>query len=190
MGEKIGELVVKKYFEKGALDDQMKICQFIDGVIGVCQKYIPSLDISLKKPKRIADEAVTQEGSSKKQKLDLPLVKDLPNEIWFKIFSLLPSKFVLGTISRVSKRFFSIAHQVVEHLIINNLDAQAIVYVSKSLGSLTFLRELTITNCPDSTKLVPIALESNPGLKTLAVDFYQKEIATFGKNLDYLEVKF
>ena len=190
MGEKIGELVVKKYFGKGALADEMKICQFIDGVIGVCQKYIPSLDTSLKKPKRIADEAVTQEGSAKMQKLDLPLVKDLPNEIWFKIFSNLPSKYVLGTICRVSKRFQRIGCDVVKKISIDNLGSQAISHASKTLQNLTYLRELSITNCPDSTKLVPIVLESNPGLKTLTVDFYQKEIATFGKNLDYLEVRF
>ena len=37
MGEKIGDMVVKKYFQNGTFDDQVKICHFIDGVIGVCK---------------------------------------------------------------------------------------------------------------------------------------------------------
>ena len=123
MGEKIGDLFVRKYFGNGALDDQTKICQFIDGVIGVCKTYAPSLAESWKKPKRIADGVITQERSAKKQKLDLPLDKDLTNEIWFKIFFHLPSKYVLRTICRVSKRFRRIGCDVVIKIDIDNLDS-------------------------------------------------------------------
>ena len=189
-GQKLGEVVVKKYFVNGTFDDQMNICYVIDGLVTVCKKYEPSLGKTWNQQKRIAGLAIDVEPSVYMQGFALTSPKDLPNELWFKIFTYLPSNFILGTIAMVSERFYNIAHDspLVKSLNLTNLGTDSIEYVSKSFGRLKCLRELSLTNCPHSTTLVPIALASSTGLKILTVDFYQEEIATFGKNLECLEV--
>ena len=189
-GQKLGELVVKKYFVNGTFDNEINICYVIDGLIAVCGNSVPSLRESWKKRKRNVGLTIDDEPFAYMQNFALTSPKDLPNELWFKIFTYLPSNFILGTIAMVSERFYNIAHDspLVKSLNLTNLGTDAIEHVSKSFGRLKSLRELSITNCPHSTKLVPIALDSNTGLKILIVDFYQEEIATFGKNLECLEV--
>ena len=105
----------------------------------------------------------------------------LPDEIWSKIFSYLPTETILGTLTRVSRHFNNIATNptMIKSLEIDTLtkfggrnipltkceEKNIIKVIERSVG----LSEFIVTGLHNVRKLLPIVLKSCSKLETLKI---------------------
>ena len=104
----------------------------------------------------------------------------LPDEIWSKIFSYLPTKTILGTLTQVSRHFNQIATNptLITNLKIHGLMSSERRNVIKVIERSMCLSELSISEFNDCKKLLPIALKSCPKLKTLKIGYGSQTITS------------
>ena len=89
--------------------------------------------------KSMKEIKVHQKGSRfillpyRKRKQGPKMTVDLPNELWLRIFSYLPTETILGSLSLVSKRFNSLTQDptLIKTIMLNGIDKYDLEQVTK-----------------------------------------------------------
>ena len=104
----------------------------------------------------------------KKARLD-EISVDLPNELWQKVFSYLPTRTILGKVAKVCKRFYEITRNpsMLSNVSLRKIGNGNHDDVINVLKRSTCLNEVIIIDCDRYENLIETALKSNRKMDTL-----------------------
>ena len=117
---------------------------------------------------------------------------DLPNELWQKVFSYLPTRTILGKVARVCKRFYEITKNpsILSNVTLKKIyseDSDDYDAITNLLKRSSCLNEVSIIDCDRYEELIETTIKSNRKLNTLKLITY-KRVPDFSEDDNVAEI--